>query len=54
MNLPTIEIQSVHGLKETFVVSPNGTVDTTQQHTNRSTAAPNEQQDEPKIERRTK
>ena len=36
MNVTTFEIQSVHGLKETFVVSPNGTVDTTQSYTDRS------------------
>ena len=28
--LTTFTIQSVHGLKETFVLSPNGTVSTTQ------------------------
>jgi len=29
MNSVTFTIQSVHGLKDTFKVSPNGTVDTT-------------------------
>ncbi|MGB7344443.1 MAG: hypothetical protein WBD20_09540 [Pirellulaceae bacterium] len=32
MNVTTFTIQSVHGLKQTFVVNPNGTVDTTRQY----------------------
>lgn len=35
MNANTFTIQSVHGMTETFVVNPNGTVDTTQTYTNR-------------------
>jgi len=30
MNLLTYTVQSVHGLQETFQVSPNGTIDTHQ------------------------
>ena len=40
MNQHSFEVQTVHGLKETFVVSPNGTVDTTKSHTNRAPANP--------------
>lgn len=54
MNANTFTIQSVHGMTETFVVNPNGTVDTTQSHTNRDSVKMTDKPVEPaKLERKT-
>ena len=53
MNANTFTIQSVHGMTETFVVNPNGTVDTTQSHTNRDSVKMTDKPVEPaKLERK--